>query len=707
MNTPLFNALNIAILIYDADFQLVEQNTKAVELFGFALHTTLADNFGKQVTRGPIRRLKRGQTPSFTVEHHSGVLIEFITSQCAEQYILQGMPNTSLQETQLLLQNYSVSLEQQNHKITTLLDEALWLNTSIEQAVRPIFMVNNRFELQFMNDSAQQVFMKYHRAFAKVIPEILTEELIGLSLEKLPIFQQIPDSSAFTTKFILDTEHFECHAKHVYKDDISLGFCVEIENITQSHQQQKELARMEDMIEGMRRAAMLCDETGLIRYINPSCTALLLNCEELLSTCTGREGFHVGNLLGLSIEQLLSTTNPEPKLQYALHEHLSTQLQYQTWVFSIDIHALSDHEGNFSGYVLEWLDQSASEQYRQEFSRLHQSLQDGDLQARADTTGISPFYAVLLTNLNQIVEDLSRPLLEIKREIGLLAHGHIDSTIKGDYAGDLQELQTEWARAMDSLSQLLQQAGLESQKTTQDIYDTQQSLSLVNENAVRQIERGSSLVDLLNILSHSNAEIAEEIETLATNLIQTTDGLEQMRLQMEEVVNTIRQIEHTNQDINSALEFIDELSQQTSILALNATIEAARVGEAGRGFAVVASEVKQLANSSTTATNKSSTLLKTSKAQVLLGVQSVSALQTSLQQFQQDIEQQQQTALHLNQQSLAQVHKISSATEGMEIAAVHSTELSEALERVNDTMVTILDNMSRLHKSLGVFQSKD
>jgi methyl-accepting chemotaxis protein len=63
---------------------------------------------------------------------------------------------------------------------------------------------------------------------------------------------------------------------------------------------------------------------------------------------------------------------------------------------------------------------------------------------------------------------------------------------------------------------------------------------------------------------------------------------------------------HSN-DIRAVVKAIHTIANQTNLLALNATIEASRAGDAGKGFAVVASEVKELAKTTSQATENAVT----------------------------------------------------------------------------------------------------
>jgi len=140
-----------------------------------------------------------------------------------------------------------------------------------------------------------------------------------------------------------------------------------------------------------------------------------------------------------------------------------------------------------------------------------------------------------------------------------------------------------------------------------DISNSSQSLAEGSTEQASSLEETSSALDMMASQTRQNADNANQANSLASS---TRHDAEEGNKTMGEMIEAMKAINRSSDEISKIIKVIEEIAFQTNLLALNAAVEAARAGEHGKGFAVVAEEVRNLAQRSATAAKDTASLIE-------------------------------------------------------------------------------------------------
>jgi methyl-accepting chemotaxis protein len=210
--------------------------------------------------------------------------------------------------------------------------------------------------------------------------------------------------------------------------------------------------------------------------------------------------------------------------------------------------------------------------------------------------------------LNNSVIDLLQAVFQLSNR-DLTARAPVTEDIIGTVSSSINQFSDETARTLTEVQKIAQQVATTSESVRVQsvmVEETaraeREALDAMSENLSQTT---SQLAEVAQLSEQSNkaAGIAADATQNALAAVQgTVQGMDQLRESISDMEKRFKRLGERSQEISTAVQLINAISERTHVLALNASMQAATAGEAGRGFAVVAEEVQRLSDSSRQAT---------------------------------------------------------------------------------------------------------
>ncbi len=230
--------------------------------------------------------------------------------------------------------------------------------------------------------------------------------------------------------------------------------------------------------------------------------------------------------------------------------------------------------------------------------------------------------------------------------------------------------------------------GVDSLRTSTDRvhHDIHEMTEIIEANSATIEELTVSITHIASNTEEAKASMettSQLSESSVASVRKAAEEADRVRNSVQTVGETMVAMATRSNEINSIVEVIKEIADQTNLLALNAAIEAARAGEQGRGFAVVADEVRKLAERTGKATVEIGGMIAAIRHEMDNAHSSMNGAAATV-QTNVDISTQAVDQISTMRENMAEaVHSMQKIADATHEQSSATTEIASSVERIN------------------------
>jgi len=228
-------------------------------------------------------------------------------------------------------------------------------------------------------------------------------------------------------------------------------------------------------------------------------------------------------------------------------------------------------------------------------------------------------FSHILKSFEETISEIASYIRDIAETLSAISGGNLTTKITREYVGNFRTIKESLNNISSTLNKTMTDISVASEQVlsgTRQISTSAQDLATGAQQQASSIEELNASIDVINQQTQQNAESAAEASELSR---KSTENANAGSETMKQMLDAMNQIKNSSAEISKIIKAIQDITFQTNLLSLNASVEAARAGEHGRGFAVVADEVRNLASKSQQSTVESTHLINESISRVDAG----------------------------------------------------------------------------------------